>query len=74
MPDAYPIYDSFVDRLLWEYQRLDRFSAFKRNDMWSDYLKYRQIIEDYRQFYGLTEFSFKQLDKFLWQYGKECFG
>jgi len=27
----------------------------------------------FRLKYGLTEFNFKELDKFLWMYGKECF-
>ena len=73
MPDAYPICDSVVDNLLWEYQRLDRFSDYRRGDLWNDYSSYKRAIEDFRKHYGLTDFSFKELDKFLWSYGKDYY-
>lgn len=72
--NAYPIYDSIVERLLWKYQKEDSFSDFKRGDTWSNYHKYKGIIEDFQRHYGLIGCSFKELDKFLWQYGKDYFG
>jgi hypothetical protein len=69
-PEAYPIFDSFVENLLWQYQQIDRFSGFARHHM-VDYPKYRQIIEAFREGYHLVDYSFKDLDKFLWMYGKE---
>lgn len=69
-PDAYPIYDSFVERLIWAYQKVDRFAKFKRKDL-QDYPRYKEIVQGFVHFYGLAQFSFKELDKFLWLYGKE---
>ncbi len=75
VPDAYPIFDSIVERLVWEYQQIDHFAGFFwRNEMTNNYVKFRQILEALRQYYGLSEFSFKALDKYLWLYGKEYFG
>ena len=70
-PDAYPIYDKYVAYLLWEYQQSSdfRFDNFERRDL-IDYLKFKEIIERFRGFYGLTEFNFKELDKFLRGYGE----
>jgi hypothetical protein len=72
VPDAYPIYDSFVERLIWEYEKRDRFAQLRRTDL-QDYPRYKETIESFRDFYGLAQFDFKKLDKFLWLYGKEVF-
>lgn len=74
VPDAYPIFDSIVGKLISEYQRLDEFSAFFWQYELSDYLRFKHTVEAFREHYGLTDFSFKELDKFLWLYGKEYFG
>lgn len=73
LPEIYPIYDSYVDNLLWEYQKVDNFAAFKRNQL-LDYPNYKKLVEQFRSYYGLTQFRFKELDKFLWLYGKEFKG
>ncbi len=31
------------------------------------------VIDEFRTFYGLDDYTFKQLDRFLWQLGKEYF-
>jgi len=72
VPDAYPIYDSFVERLIWAYEKRDRFAQLRRTDL-QDYPRYKETIESFRDFYGLAQFDFKKLDKFLWLYGKEVF-
>lgn len=74
VPDAYPIYDSRVDKLIWTYRQSDRFSDFFwRKDLWSDYRIFKRTIEAFREHYDLMGFSFKELDKFLWLYSKEYF-
>ena len=73
-PEAYPLFDSVVEKLIMAYQRIDRFADFVWQVELSDYLKFKRTIEVFRETYGLTEFSFKELDKFLWLYGKESFG
>lgn len=73
-PEAYPLFDSVVEKLIMAYQRMDRFAAFVWQQELSDYLNFKRTVEVFRETYGLTEFSFKELDKFLWLYGKESFG
>lgn len=74
VPDAYPIYDSIVNKLVSEYQQLDRFTDTNWQHDLTDYLTFKHAVEAFRCSYGLSEFSFKELDKFLWLYGKEYFG
>jgi hypothetical protein len=71
-PDVYPIYDSYVDQLLWVYRQQDQFARFKRSEL-RRYPRYKEIIERFRTHYGLNQFNFKELDKFLWLYGQEMF-
>jgi len=68
----YAIYDSFVDKLLWAYKNSDGFDTFKRTDL-KDFNKFKQIIENFISFYNLTSHNLKEIDKFLWMYGKEKF-
>ena len=71
--ELYPIYDSYVERVLWEFKkRGDRYSAFKREDL-KEYEKYKKVIDDFRNHYGLKEFTYKEIDQYLWQIGKLFF-
>ncbi len=70
-PDIYPIYDSFVAQLLWAYRQRDHFAEFKPAELWWHYHCYKDIIEQFRAYYSLDQFNFKELDKFLWKYSKE---
>ena len=69
---AYPIYDRFVANTLMAYKKKDNFSSSKRDDL-RDYMKFKQILTDFQKFYKLNKYNFKQIDKFLWMYGKEMF-
>jgi hypothetical protein len=71
-PDAYPIYDKYVDRLLTEYQKQDDFAQYYRAEL-KNYGRFKQILDAYRHFYGLNDVSLKHLDNFLWGYGKKLF-
>ena len=71
-PDAYPIFDSFVDRMLRHYRRTDKFEKFRNDDL-KNYPRFIEIIESLRDFYGVTEYSLRELDKFLWLVGKDNF-
>ena len=70
--EDYPIIDSFVSQLIVGYQIQDGFAEFPRSAL-RDYPKYKKILEQFRNYYGLKEFGFKKLDKFLWLYGNEKF-
>ncbi|HMN00298.1 MAG TPA: hypothetical protein PKC99_14915 [Anaerolineales bacterium] len=71
-PHIYPIYDSLVDKLLWAYKEQENFAAFKREEL-LEYPRYREILDKFREYYALKQFGYKDLDKFLWLYGREMF-
>jgi hypothetical protein len=72
-PDDYPISDTFVEKLIIGYRNRERFAQFKNADL-RNYPQFKLILTAFRQHFGLLEFGFKKLDKFLWLYGKEKFG
>ena len=71
-PDIYPIYDSYVNKLLKYFRDRDGFMAFNEANL-KEYRSYYNIIQSFKSFYGLQAFSVKQIDKYLWQLGKEAF-
>ena len=71
-PDIYPIYDSYVHKLLKYFRDRDSFYKFKEADL-KEYESYHTIIQAFRKHYGLESFSIKEIDKYLWQLGKEAF-
>ena len=71
-PKEYPIYDRYVEKVLKYFRKTDKFSKFKNVDL-KDYQKFKNIIITFREYYGLEEFSLKEIDQYLWQLGKEYF-
>lgn len=69
-PDVYPIYDSFVSKMLTAYKKKDKFDQFTLVDM-KNYEKFVRVVYNFRQFYKLEEFTIRQIDIFLWILGKE---
>ncbi len=67
---AFPIYDRFVGSLLEAYRDADRFANFSKEDL-KNYERFKSIITEFKDHYGLTQENFKGIDKFLWIYGKE---
>jgi len=70
--DTYPIYDTFVQRILTAYRKQDKFSQFVNSDL-RNYKAFAKVISDFKQKYSLTQHNLKEIDKFLWAYGKEKF-
>ncbi len=68
-PHLYPIYDSRVDVYLWELNKRTPFRSFHRQDLYWNYPKFKEIVEAFRTGFGLQEFNFKQIDKFLYVSG-----
>lgn len=68
-PDGYPIYDSSAGQLLFAYLKRD---GYAKIDL-QDYRKFVETIEGFRSQYGLSEFTFKEIDKFLWLHSQEVF-
>lgn len=71
-PCDYPIYDRFVEEMLMHFKRADTFYRFKKEDL-KHYPKYYEILEKFIEYYGLGVFSLKEIDRYLWQAGKEYF-
>lgn len=71
-PEVYPIYDSFVEKILMSLKKTDKFAKFKKADL-KDYTKYKNILIEFKMFYKLEKFNLKEIDKYLWQAGKKYF-
>ena len=73
---AYPIFDSNAALCLWEYNKQEKFVKWKYNDLESGNAFYRckkffEIATAFRDHYGLTSVTCKELDKFLYRKGIE---
>lgn len=71
-PFDYPIYDSYVDKVLCFYRNRDSFAEFYTEDL-KDYVRFKGALIDFRSFYGLEQYNLKEIDKYIWQLGKEYF-
>ena len=71
-PDAFPIFDNYVSKVLIHFKKQDKFAKFTHEDL-RDYIKFNEVLDEFAKFYNLKEFSRKDLDKYLWQLGKEYF-
>ena len=71
-PDIYPIYDSYVDKLLRYYRDEYNFFEFKDSDL-LNYEGFYEVYLNFKHFFGLSNFTAKEIDKFLWQAGKYHF-
>ena len=69
-PLDYPIYDSYVEKVLIILNKRDAFSKFKKEDL-KDYTKFKRVVIDFRAFYKLEQFTLKDIDRYIWQLGKE---
>jgi hypothetical protein len=71
-PELFPIYDSKVDEILRAYRRDFKFASFNNSDL-KEYGRFREIIFSFQSFFSLANFTYKEIDKFLWFYGKDLF-
>lgn len=69
-PDDYPIYDSYVDEVL-RYFLKEELSL--KNDDLKDYDKFKSVILAFKKKFSLQNYTFKEIDRYLWQLGKEYF-
>lgn len=69
--EDYPIYDSFVDKVLRYFREVDGFYKFENIEL-KYFDRYIVIMQEFIKFYGLT-CNLKDLDRYLWQLGKDCF-
>ena len=71
-PLEFPIYDSYVEKILKHFRDKDGFAVFTNNDL-KDYIRFKSALIDFRKFYGLEKYNLKEIDKYIWQLGKEYF-
>jgi hypothetical protein len=71
-PEDYPICDKYVQKILIYFRNKDKFSSFTQEDM-TIYEKFKNIIFQFREYYNLEKYNLKELDRYLWQSGKEYF-
>lgn len=69
-PEAYPIYDRNVAYILKSYKKQDNFYKFNNSDL-KNYKQFKNIIDEFKKYYRLENLSYRDLDHFLWIYGKE---
>lgn len=71
-PYDFPIYDSYVEKILKYFRKNNADFNFKNDDL-KDYIKFKNILLEFQRLYGITQYSLKDLDRYLWQLGKEYF-
>ena len=71
-PNEYPIYDSYVEKILLYFSKKDAFGKFKKEDL-KIYHKYKTILLEFKKFYNIDEYTLKDIDRYLWQLGKDYF-
>lgn len=71
-PLEYPIYDSYVEKVLKHFRDRDGFSKFSNDDL-KEYIRFKGTLVDFGKFYGLDKYNLKQIDKYIWQLGKRYF-
>lgn len=73
-PVGFPIYDRFVDKMLYFFYKEYRFikSKFKRADL-RNYEKFYQVLLEFQKEFNLEQFTLRELDHYLWLLGKEIF-
>lgn len=70
--DAFPIYDDFVKKVLLYFKSKDKFDVFTADDL-KDYSKFKNILISFKKYYDIDNYSLKDIDRYLWQLGKEYF-
>ncbi len=71
-PNNYPIFDNNVIKILKYFRDLDGLFTFSEKDL-RNYPEFKDIIQNFRRVYHLEKFNFKEIDKYLWQLGKDFF-
>lgn len=66
--DEFPIFDSIVSTLVWTYLKNNKSDC--SHDKMGDYGYYLEKYKEFIEKYSLKAYSFKQIDIFLWLYGK----
>lgn len=70
-PEDFPVYDSYVKKVFKQFRDENPSFNFKNDDL-NNYRKFIEILENFKKEHEL-EYSFKELDMYLFQLGKNYF-
>lgn len=71
-PTRFPIYDFYVEKVLIHFRQVDKYCDFQNEDL-KQYPLFMAILEAFQTHYGLSDYNKKDLDRYLWQLGKQYF-
>lgn len=71
-PIEYPIYDSYVEKVLKYFFKKDKLIKFENNDL-KQYETFKKILLEFQKAYNIEKYNLKDLDRYLWQLGKHYF-
>ena len=71
-PTEYPTYDNYVEKVLLYFKKRDKFDDFTKEDL-KNYKTFKKILITFKNFYKIDEYDLKEIDKYIWQLGKEYF-
>ncbi|AET69174.1 hypothetical protein Desor_3706 [Desulfosporosinus orientis DSM 765] len=71
-PLDFPIYDSYIDRMLRYFRDADGFFHFSNLDL-KHYRDFKKVLVQFREFYSLADYTLQEIDRYLWLLGKEKF-
>ena len=66
------VIDSYVEKVLKYFRNMDHFSLFSDGELKS-YEIFNRVLHDFQRYYHLEAYTLKQLDRYLWLFGKEVF-
>ena len=68
--EAYPIYDPYVSVMLRYFRNNNKKKLNFKNNELKKYKTFKLVLDQFKTAYGLGKFSFKEIDRYLWQAGK----
>lgn len=71
-PKDFPIYDNYVEKVLMYFKVQDKFAEFKQKDL-KDYTRFKDVLLKFKKFYDIDQYNLKDIDRYLWQLGKDYF-
>ena len=72
--EEFAIYDSYVEIVLVSINKNEKthFACFKKEEL-KDYYTFMRVLQAFRMEFGLTQYSIRELDHYIWQLGKTYF-
>ena len=71
-PKIFPIYDSYVEKILLYFKKKDNFAQFKKDNL-KEYKVFKDTLVKFKNYYDIDEFNLKDIDRYIWQLGKDYF-